>query len=224
MTLCVQATEIPTSARADRSIAEVEDRLKLELSEIGLSYGAPIFIRIFKQPRILELWIESENGTFRKFKNYEICSYSGSLGPKLVEGDNQSPEGFYFVNPARLNPWSQYHLSLNLGFPNQYDRHHGRSGSYLMIHGKCVSIGCYAMTDPSIKEIYALAVAALQSGQHFFRIHAFPFKLEEHKLAEYSSNPWYSYWVNLKEGYDYFNIHKKPPNVEVDGGLYTFGE
>lgn len=217
------AVEVPTSARAERSIASVEGHLKKELSEKGLKYGAPIFIRIFKDPGVLEIWMESSTGEFVNFKNYDICTFSGRLGPKLRQGDNQSPEGFYFVNPGRLNPWSRFHLSFNLGYPNKYDRHHGRTGSALMVHGDCVSIGCYAMTDVYIDEIYALAVAALGFGQPFFRVHVFPFRLEQENLSKYKSNKWYDFWLNLKEGYDYFKLHKRPPNVEVLNGKYVFG-
>ncbi|VUD41101.1 hypothetical protein TDB9533_00418 [Thalassocella blandensis] len=217
------AVEFPTSERAERSIERVEPYLKKALSNLGLKYGAPIFIRIFKDPGILEVWVESDDGTFVKFKNYEICTFSGDLGPKVKQGDKQSPEGFYFVNAGRLNPWSSYHLSFNIGYPNKYDREHGRTGSALMVHGKCVSIGCYAMTDAYINEIYALGVAALKSGQPFFRVHSFPFKLENSALSKYKSNQWYPFWLNMKEGYDYFNKYKQPPNIEVANGKYVLG-
>ncbi|MEI8706832.1 L,D-transpeptidase family protein [Pseudoalteromonas sp. B62] len=161
------AAEFPTSARSEKAISMVAPTLKKQLSDKGLEYGAPIFIRIFKDPGILEVWLESDDGTFIHFKNYEICTFSGDLGPKLKEGDNQSPEGFYYVDASGLNPWSNYHLSFNLGFPNKYDRTHNRTGSALMVHGNCVSIGCYAMTDEYINEIYALGAAALKSGQSF---------------------------------------------------------
>ena len=219
----VLAVEIPTSPRAERSIASVEQTLRKELADQGLTYGSPVFIRIFKDPGVLEVWVESENGAFVNFKNYDICTYSGDLGPKLREGDNQSPEGFYFVTPSRLNPWSRFHLSFNLGYPNQYDRFHHRSGSALMVHGNCVSVGCYAMTDSYINEIYTLMVSALQAGQPFVRVHSFPFKLELETLSQYSSHQWHSFWLNLKEGYDYFNKYKRPPNVEVSNGRYIFG-
>ena len=224
MTIEAYAVDIPTSTRAEKSIASVELALKKELSTHGLKYGAPIFIRIFKDPGVLEVWVESSNGTFKIFKSYKICTFSGNLGPKQKQGDHQSPEGFYFVSASRLNPWSSYHLSFNLGYPNKYDRSYGRTGSALMVHGNCVSIGCYAMTDPYMNEIYALSAAALRSGQPFFRVHSFPFKLEDELLSQYSSNQWHSFWLNLKEGYDYFNKYKRPPNVEVLNGKYTFGE
>ncbi|PKM19486.1 MAG: 2-dehydro-3-deoxyphosphooctonate aldolase [Gammaproteobacteria bacterium HGW-Gammaproteobacteria-15] len=217
------AVEVPTSIRAERAIASVEPALKKELSNLGLKYGAPVFIRIFKDPGVLEVWVESADGTFIAFKSYDICTFSGDLGPKLKQGDKQSPEGFYFVNAGRLNPWSSYHLSFNLGYPNKYDRVHGRTGDALMVHGNCVSIGCYAMTDAYMNEIYALGVAALKSGQPFFRVHIFPFRLESATLAKYNSHQWHSFWLNLKEGYDYFNSHKRPPNTEVFNRNYVFG-
>lgn len=221
--LSALSVDIPTSSRAERSIASVEKALKEEFSAQSLRYGAPIFIRIFKDPGVLEVWVESGSGAFVKFKSYDICTFSGDLGPKLKEGDNQSPEGFYFVNARRLNPWSRFHLSFNLGYPNQYDRFHGRTGSALMVHGDCISIGCYAMTDAYINEIYALTVSALESGQPFIRVHSFPFELELENLYKYSNSQWYSFWLNLKEGYDYFNKHRRPPNVEVANGKYVFG-
>ena len=221
--LSVNPMEIPTSDRAERSIKKVEKKLQSELSKKGLEYGSPIFIRIFKEPGILEVWMESKTGDFEKFKDYEICDFSGDLGPKIKEGDYQSPEGFYFVNSGRLNPWSRFHLSFNLGYPNTFDRVNNRTGSALMVHGNCVSIGCYAMTDQYINEIYALAVAALKNGQPFFRVHAFPFKLEQDKLKNFENHRWYSFWQNLKEGYDYFVVNRKPPNVTVKNGKYVFG-
>ncbi|WP_445366116.1 murein L,D-transpeptidase family protein [Microbulbifer sp. ANSA001] len=194
-----------------------------ELTAQNLEYGAPIFIRIFKGSSTLELWMESNDGRFKLFKEYEICAYSGDLGPKEQEGDLQSPEGFYFVNAGRLNPWSQFHLSFNLGYPNKYNRMQGRTGSALMVHGDCVSIGCYAMTDTNINEIYTLATEALKGGQPFFRVHAFPFKLTDENLDKYRDHRWYEFWRNLQGGYKYFLVHGRPPNVEVEKGKYVFG-
>jgi len=218
----VDSNGLPTSAKAERVLTATKPLLLKALHEHGLEYGAPVFIRIFKQSAVLELWLQSSDQRFIHFKDYDICTFSGDLGPKLKEGDNQSPEGFYYVTPSRLNPWSRFHLSFNLGYPNNYDRYHGRTGSALMVHGNCVSIGCYAMTDNNINEIYTLVYAALDAGQPFFRVHAFPFKLEQKNLAKYTNNQWLPFWNNLKQGYDYFNKYKTPPNVNVKNGRYIF--
>lgn len=212
---------IPTSKRADKAISKTEPSLIAELNEKGLEYGAPIFIRIFKSTSELELWVQGQTA-FELFKTYKICTFSGTLGPKTREGDRQAPEGFYFVTPNALNPRSAYHLSFNLGYPNSYDRHHGYTGSALMVHGKCVSIGCYAMTDKNINEIYTLAHAAFKNGQPFFRVHAFPFRFDGNKLDHYSEHKWYRFWLNLKQGYDLFNEKKRPPNTVLENGRYHF--
>jgi murein L,D-transpeptidase YafK len=182
-----------------------------------------VFMRIFKQPGELEVWVESD-GRFRLFRTYRICYFSGKLGPKFRRGDNQSPEGIYAVLPRQLNPSSRFHLAFNLGYPNAYDRAHGRSGDALMVHGNCVSIGCYAMTDAAIEEIYALADAALRAGQPFFRVHVFPFHLTADNLARHQSSPWLAFWLNLKQGYDYFEVHRVPPSVSVRNRRYVLVE
>jgi len=214
-------SEIPTSVRADKAIASVKPDLEVALRDAGLMYGSPIYIRIFKQSKELELWVK-KGEAFQLFKTYAICTFSGRLGPKTKQGDNQAPEGFYFVKPSGLNPWSSYHLSFNLGYPNAYERFHGYTGSALMVHGKCVSIGCYAMTDESINEIYAMAYGAFQHGQPFFRVHAFPFRMDGDVLNRYQSHKWFNFWKNLKEGYDFFSKYKVPPNVTVENLRYQF--
>ena len=219
----VHASEIPESRRSRESVERVQPRLLRDLQSKGLDLGRPIFIRIFKEPMELELWVQGADG-FELFRQYDICAASGDLGPKLREGDNQSPEGFYYVTPERLNPNSSYHLSFNLGYPNTYDRFHGRTGSALMVHGRCVSIGCYAMTDPAIEEIYALADAAFRGGQSFFRAHVFPFRMSNERLQQEAHSKWIEFWENLQRGYEYFEREGRPPNVRVSAGKYTFEE
>jgi murein L,D-transpeptidase YafK len=215
------AQGVPTSHRSKRAIERVQVQLSSELSVKGLRLGAPIFLRIMKEEAILEVWIESGE-RFELYKAYPICSFSGVLGPKLAEGDNQAPEGFYFVTPRAMNPQSSYHLSFNLGYPNRYDRYHKRTGSYLMVHGNCVSIGCYAMTDEVIEEVWTLVDAAFRGGQPFFRVHIFPFIMTESNMLKHQASPWADFWKNLEVGHRKFETTRQPPNVEVDGGRYVF--
>ena len=169
----------------------------------------------------MELWIKKES-KFELFREYKIVAASGDLGPKIREGDGQSPEGFYRVFPKQMNPHSSYHLAFNVGFPNQYDRVHGRTGSYLMVHGSYVSIGCYAMTDEKIEEIYTLCDAALRSGQKAIQVHAFPFRMTQENLVKHEKSPWHGFWLNLKQGYDFFERNKTPPTVTVKNKIYLF--
>jgi murein L,D-transpeptidase YafK len=193
--------------------------LEERLRTVGAQIGDPVFIRIFKEESILEVWIEKE-GLYVHLKDYIICASSGYLGPKLKEGDKQAPEGFYKVTKHQLNPNSKYHLSFNLGYPNEYDRAHERTGSFLMVHGDCVSIGCYAMTDEKIEEIYRLVEAALFNGQEHIDVHAYPFYMTAENMYLYEGNTWYDFWTNLKEGYDYFESEKLPPQIKVENKRY----
>ena len=212
-----------SSERSREAAERVRLRLATELSAGGMRFGNPVFIRITKEEGLLELFVrEQRKRTFRLFKTYPVAAMSGHLGPKEREGDLQAPEGFYYVSPGRMNPNSRFHLSFNLGYPNTYDRGHGRTGSHLMVHGNQVSIGCFAMTDPGIEEIYTLCHAALAEGQPFFRVHCFPFHMTAQRLARERSNKWYFFWKNLQEGYDFFERSKTPPNVRVSDGRYVF--
>ena len=106
--------------------ARVAPKLEVALAAKGLRLGDPVFMRVFKEERQLEVWVRrADSDQFKLFKSYPICKFSGELGPKLAEGDRQAPEGFYFVPRSRMNPHSKYHLAFNLGYPNAYDRAHG---------------------------------------------------------------------------------------------------
>ena len=209
----------------------VQPQLEKELDEKGLVLGAPVFIRIFKESKQLEVWMKKrDQKVFSIFKTYKISNYgSGSLGPKLKEGDGQAPTGFYSVSKKQLKPDSDYHLAFNLGFPNAYDRKNGRTGSFLMVHGSTASIGCYAMTDPLIEEIYLLVEAALKRDQMNVPVHAFPFRMTEERLeraeVDEKENAWLPEWLNLKSGYDAFERTRKVPDVSVsDEGSYVFSK
>lgn len=189
--------------------------------------SSELFIRIIKTTAqkdkgVLEMWKRGTNGTFHLDRSFDICTWSGALGPKLKEGDGQSPEGFYFIKPSSLNPNSSYHLSFNLGFPNAYDRAHGRTGSFLMVHGNCGSIGCYAMTDEGIEEIYEDVEEAFAGGQSVIRVHVFPFEMTEDTLEAHKGSPNYAFWENLKTGWDWFEQNRIPPNVKVADKTYRF--
>jgi murein L,D-transpeptidase YafK len=213
----------PRLDHSDAVAKRVRPSLETALRAKGLRWGAPVFIRIFKEEKELELWVD-DGKEFKHFKTWPICKYSGALGPKLKEGDLQAPEGFYFVPRSRMNPRSRFHLSFNLGYPNAYDRVHKRTGSALMVHGNCVSIGCYAMTDAVIEEIYSLCDAALTSDQRFFRVHTFPFRMTDENMKRHGNSKWVNEWRNLKEGYDWLEKTKRPPNVNVDGKRYSFSK
>jgi murein L,D-transpeptidase YafK len=90
-----------------------------------------------------------------------------------------------------------------------------------MVHGNCVSIGCFAMTDDGIEEIYALAEAALARAQRSVPVHVFPFRMTDEHTQKHADSKWSQFWFELKPGYDTFEAKHVPPDVGVNGGRYV---
>lgn len=200
--------------------------------DVPFRKGQQAYVRIFKQEGELELWLR-KGAKFALYKTYPICKWSGRLGPKLREGDYQSPEGFYSVSSRQLNPNSNYHLAFNVGFPNALEKSLGYTGGLVMVHGDCKSVGCYAMTDKGIDEIYGFVAAALGGGQKEVPVNIFPFRMTDSKLARETGTgllsfapadhaQWSGFWRNLKEGYDLFEQTGEPPIAYACGGKYAF--
>ncbi|CAN5311755.1 hypothetical protein BH10BAC1_BH10BAC1_17700 [soil metagenome] len=216
------------AARVKSAYTEKWEGLRAELKEKGINENFELFLRVFKEDKVVEVWLKSKDeSAFKLFKSYKICASSGELGPKRKQGDGQVPEGFYTI--AVFNPYSSYHLSLGVSYPNASDKIIGKGnlGGDIMIHGNCVTIGCMPLTDAYIKEVYILAVEARNNGQQNIQVHIFPTKMDEKGmifLAESNPNQ-LDFWKNLKVGYDLFEKKKQLPKVSVDKmGKYLFTE
>ncbi|HTO78803.1 MAG TPA: L,D-transpeptidase family protein [Methylocystis sp.] len=198
--------------------------------------GAPAYVRIFKKEGELELWLKV-SGHYTLYRTFPICKWSGHLGPKLKEADYQSPEGFYAVSSKQLNPHSNYYRAFNVGYPNAFDKQNGRTGGLVMVHGACKSVGCFAMTDKGVEEIYGFVSAALSAGQREVPVHIFPFRMTDAALQKETTTSgwmsfmsqdaeagkeWVDFWKNLKEGYDRFEASHEPPTAYACGDHYAF--
>jgi L,D-transpeptidase catalytic domain len=140
----------------------VRQRLVPEFRRLDIAYPpGEIIIVGLKQENRLEVWVSEANKTPKLLKTYPILGASGSLGPKLQDGDMQVPEGLYEIES--LNPNSMYHLALRVNYPNEFDKIKGKLdgrkylGGDIMIHGKNCSIGCLAMGDKAAEELFVLA-------------------------------------------------------------------
>jgi hypothetical protein len=139
----------------------VRPRVDFLFQRVKMSYPPEkIAFLAVKDSKVLELWAQNSQ-QWKHITSYDIQAASGGLGPKLQEGDRQVPEGIYRI--AALNPNSAYHLSLKLNYPNTFDlkwaKVEGRSkpGSNIFIHGEAVSVGCLAMGNEAIEELFYLA-------------------------------------------------------------------
>jgi murein L,D-transpeptidase YafK len=209
---------LPAAERLSDVRKRLLPKLNDELATMQCLLGQPAFVRIFKESRELELWLQGEKAVWRLFRTYPIACFSGMLGPKTQEGDMQAPEGFYSVSQKQLNPASRYHLAFNIGYPNAYDLAHKRTGSLIMVHGDRCSIGCFAMTDPVIEEIYLVVEAALKKAGSV-PVHVFPFRMTAERMAQAEAEH-AEFWRGLQEGYDVFEKEKRVPRMKVEGGRY----
>ena len=211
---------------ADR-VAQARKNCEASLEKLcesrGLSYPVKrLFVRAFKAEKVLEVWGADKAGPMVLIKSYLVAAQSGGPGPKRKEGDRQVPEGFYSVD--RFNPLSKFHLSLGLNYPNASDRvrgDHEHPGSDIFIHGDQKSIGCLAITDPMIEEIYLLALGSKEAG---IPAHVFPCRMEgqvyRQLRAEYPE--FTAFWDELEPVFRSFERTKRVPTVKTSAkGAYS---
>lgn len=206
-------TEAPKAyAKINSSFNNLEDSVKKAFEEKNLNWPPQtVYIRSFKYDRLLEVWVKNnKEDSFSLFKTYKVCMQSGGIGPKRSEGDNQVPEGFYYVN--EFNPRSNYHLALGLNYPNSSDKvlsDPKKPGGDIYIHGNCVSTGCIAIQDVPIEEVYLITSQAKNNGQDFIPVHIFPVKYDVEKSLNYLTESikgdqvTHKYILNIKAVFDY---------------------
>lgn len=214
------AEKVPETARSRAAYEAQTSSVKSALAEKGLTLGNPVFLQITKQPAELTAYVQDADGRFQPYRAWPVCAVSGGLGPKMREGDMQAPEGFYTVRPGQMNPASSFHLSFNLGYPNAFDRANGRTGSFLMVHGSCASVGCFAMTDPVIEEIWTLMQAAFEGGQSEVKVHIFPFPMTDANMTSHAASEHAAFWQSLKPAWERFAETGKVPGVTVRSAAY----
>lgn len=205
-----------------RAYAPIPGKTLTLMSEKNTTRSAPVLVRAYKKESEIELWKQNVEGRYVLLKTYPVCRWSGQLGPKKKEGDRQVPEGFYTVTAGQMNPNSAYWLSFNVGYPNPMERAMGRSGGDIMVHGTCSSRGCFAMTNEQIEEIYAVMREAFNGGQKSVQFQSYPFRMTAENLARFRNDPNMSYWKNLKEGNDHFEVTQQEPKIAYCGGKYVF--
>ncbi|MGO4877794.1 murein L,D-transpeptidase family protein [Pedobacter psychrotolerans] len=209
--------------RVEKAYQEKWETLYQSLQLAGYKDHFSMIINAYKAEGKLEIWLKAKTDhKYSLYRAYDFCAHSGTLGPKVMEGDKQTPEGFYAINV--FNPMSTYHLSLGLNYPNNVDLARTgkdrKPGSDIYIHGNCVTLGCIPLTDDKIKEIYILAVEARNYGQEKIPVNIYPFKMTNENMKKYSIQfPLQaSFWKTLQPGYLAFKKHKKQLDInEIDG-------
>jgi len=221
LALLAQAPSDPGRVSAARAVAG--PRIREAFQKVGVAYPpGEIFLRAFKLEQQVELWAGPKGQSLTLVKRYPICALSGGVGPKRRQGDLQVPEGVYRI--ARFNPWSNFHLSLGLDYPNAADRIAGAKagtrdlGGDIFIHGDCVTIGCMPLGDDAIDELYLIALDARSGGQGSIPVHVFPHHLDEDWLTQAGRQvpELLPFWNQLRPIYDAFEQTHRPPRVSID--------
>lgn len=168
-TVLLGADVQPEPARVVAARARSGAKLAKALEAAGVPHPRALLLRVFKDERVLEMWAAAApGGPFVHVGNHAICASSGGPGPKARVGDGQVPEGLYRV--TTLNPWSRFHLSLRVDYPNAADRARNPGvpvsglGGEIFIHGDCVTIGCVPIGDEAIEEVYLAALEVRGRG------------------------------------------------------------
>jgi murein L,D-transpeptidase YafK len=217
------------AARAEDRARDAERRRGREVDALLAAVGLParphqVYLRVFKEERVLELWASPRSGApLVLVKSYPVCAASGELGPKRREGDLQVPEGLYRI--VTFNPWSNYHLSMQVDYPNASDRlrsDRARPGGQIFIHGSCASIGCVAIEDGPIEEVY---LVAQRSRTRTLRADLFPARLTPSWLESASPTGHLQLWQELLPAYEVFEATRQVPEFAVDPrtGAYRVG-
>lgn len=226
-----QAGDLRLSGKARSALAfsNKEAEVKALFDDAGLRFPPKEMLwRVFKEERVLEVWAAGKaGGEHTLIAAYEICSASGGPGPKRREGDGQVPEGFYTID--LFNSVSAYYLSMRVSYPNDSDKVLGYKpalGHSIMVHGSCVSIGCLAMSDERIQELWVMA-RRMEGAGGVVQAHLFPSRdLSKHidKADRDGDTASATFWRNIALGFDHFESKRRLPAVSVNRktGAYTF--
>ncbi len=193
-------------------------------SDAGVAFPPGDLVLVgYKKERDVEVWAAAKaGGKLEHIATYKVCYASGGLGPKRREGDYQVPEGFYELD--YYNSHSLFYLSMRVNYPNASDRKLGKKGSLggdIMIHGNCVSIGCLAMTDERIQELWIMA-KAMDDRQKRVAVYLFPTRDMDTLIAGEASVELKEFWTNLNQGLKLFAAQKRRLKVRVDEkGMYV---
>jgi murein L,D-transpeptidase YafK len=222
------ALNAPAKDRVEAARRAKERAVAEAFRTAGVSWPPEeLYVRAFKQERELEVWAGARGQPLRQVKTFRFCAASGDVGPKRREGDEQVPEGFYTLD--QFNPRSQFHLSMRVSYPNDADRRRGEPplGGAIYVHGDCASIGCIAIEDDPIEELYLMVLEARGRMKRDVPIHIFPRRLDAEGLAALERHPratpeLVAFWRGLEPGWRLFEETRRPPRVSVDPGTGAY--
>ncbi len=222
MRVLLLLTVFSLSAQAEDRVAKARQRSLQRVKDIfaaaGIAYPPQeLHLRAFKKEKVIEVWAGKRGEALKHVKNFPVCAASGELGPKRKQGDLQVPEGLYEI--SRFNPQSAFHLSMKVDYPNAADRVLGSPGDWggdIYIHGNCASVGCLAIEDGPIEELY---VMAQDTTTRPISVHIFP---SRSAIEASDSAPHAALWEQLEQARLLFDTTHRPPKRVIDAKTGTY--
>ena len=215
---------IPISATGQAAIGRVRGRLQIGYDERGIGWGSPIYLRLIRDQKRLEVWVKGRRENYTRLRSYKICGANAPLGPRTTLRRPEQPEGFYAITRASLRPQSVTYLGLDMGWPNALDRASGWRGSASLLQAGCSGQPHFGLTDQDMEEVYTLVHGALARGQSDVPLHIFPFDMNALNMLTKSRGQNAVFWRSLEPAWSAFERTKKPPQVLVSGRRYIVSE
>jgi murein L,D-transpeptidase YafK len=219
-----QTLRIPVSSNGEAAIGRTRGRLQFGFEDLDLRFGAAIYLRIIKDQRRLEVWVQRRGRDYVRLRAYRLCGTGAPLGPRRNDRNPQQPEGFYSLSAASLRPHPVTYLGVDIGWPNAFDRSLGLRGRTSLLQAGCSAQPDFGLTDPDMEEVYTLIHSALAGGQREVPLHIFPFAMSGLAMLGRNNGPNGAFWRQLAPAWQAFERTKTPPKVQVSGRRYRILE
>lgn len=162
VSLSVPAWADSVDERMDQFGEDAEERMAPYFHRAGVAYPPrSVALLVFKKEKEVQVYAAGGDGVPRYIFTQAQEDIGSGLGPKLRQGDEKIPEGFYGID--YLNPNSAYHVSLHVTYPNAWDRARAtedgrkRLGGSIMFHGHALSAGCVVLSNQDAEDLFTLA-------------------------------------------------------------------
>lgn len=191
------------------AISRNSGRLEFAFADDGVKFGAPIFMRIFKDKSTLEIWAQAKNGKYKYLRQYKICGANTA----------NIPSGIYFINAQSLVQGQRNSFSVATSYPNAYNVAQKQSG-HIILAPRCAPAPDIGLTDPDMDEMFAILYKSISKGQNAIQIQVLPFALNGFNMFTAQKKPNYNTLKQLAPIYSQFEETKKVPKITISSSGY----
>ena len=184
-------------------------RLEFAFADDGVKFGAPIFMRIFKDKSVLEIWAQSKNGKYKYLRQYKICGANTA----------NIPSGIYFISAQGLNQGQRNSFSVSTSYPNAYNIAQKQNG-HIILAPRCAPAPDIGLTDPDMDEMFAILHKSISKGQNAIQLQVLPFALNSFNMFTAQKKPNYNTLKQLAPIYSKFEETKKVPKITISSAGY----